>query len=161
MRIYSIGHSDHTTEAFLGLLQQHHITVVVDVRSQPYSRWVPQFNREKLAHDLEVAGVRYIFMGDSLGGRPPSRESDDFEEEPPGYARMARSPTYQDAIERLLALSAHEQVAMLCAEGDHRQCHRGKLITPTLLERGARVLHICPDGMLSEGRLRPRQLTLL
>lgn len=55
-RIYSIGHSDHSIEAFLVLLRCYQITMVVDVRSQPYSQWTPQFNRESLARALEDAG---------------------------------------------------------------------------------------------------------
>ncbi len=49
---------------------------------------------------------------------------------------------------------------MLCAEGDHRHCHRTKLIAPALVERGARVLHIQPDGSLVDEEAGPRQLSL-
>ena len=70
MTLYTIGHSDHSIPEFVGLLRQHGITLVADVRSQPYSRWTHQFNRETLAHDLAEAGIDYGFMGDALGGRP-------------------------------------------------------------------------------------------
>jgi uncharacterized protein (DUF488 family) len=70
LQIHTIGHSDHDTAAFIALLRQHDITLVADVRSQPYSRWTPQFNREILARDLEEAGVAYVHLGDALGGRP-------------------------------------------------------------------------------------------
>lgn len=161
VQIYSIGHSDHTIEAFLSLLRRHQIAVVVDVRSQPYSQWVPQFNRENLARDLETAGVRYVFMGDSLGGRPSDRTLYDSDEERPDYAHVAQSSTYQAGIEQLLALAAAERLAIMCAEGDYHRCHRHKLITPTLLERGARVFHIRPDGTHIEAQPEPQQLTLL
>ena len=68
--IYSIGHSDHETEAFIALLRRHGVSTLVDVRSQPYSRWIPQANRETLARALQGSGLAYVFMGDSLGGRP-------------------------------------------------------------------------------------------
>jgi uncharacterized protein (DUF488 family) len=158
--VYTIGHSDHTTEAFLGLLQQHGIALVADVRSQPYSQWVPQFNRENLMRDLQAAGVRYVFLGDSLGGRPKDRRFYDPGEEHPNYARLASSPDYLAGIEQLLQLAAQERVAILCSEGDHHRCHRGLLITPTLLACGARVLHITPDGTLDDAQAEPKQLTL-
>jgi len=113
VQLYSIGHSDHTLEEFLDLLRRHEIAVVVDVRSQPYSQWVPQFNRENLARDLGAAGVRYVFMGDSLGGRPAERALYDPGEERPSYERLAQSASYQVGIEQLLELSAAERLAIM------------------------------------------------
>jgi uncharacterized protein (DUF488 family) len=158
--VYTVGHSDHTIAAFLLLLQQHSIALVVDVRSQPYSQWVPQFNRENLARDLEGARIGYFFLGDSLGGRPKDRTLYDPGQEHPSYERLASSPEYLAGIEQLLQLATKERVAILCSEGDHNKCHRGLLITPTLLARGARVLHIAPDGTLVDAETEPKQLTL-
>jgi uncharacterized protein (DUF488 family) len=158
--VYTVGHSDHTTDALLLLLQQHGIALVVDVRSQPYSQWVPQFNRENLARDLQAAGIRYVFLGDSLGGRPKDRKLYDPDQEHPNYERLASSPEYLAGIEQLLQLAAKERAAILCSEGDHHRCHRGLLITPTLLAREARVLHIAPDGTLADPQAEPKQLTL-
>lgn len=160
VQIYSIGHSDHTIEEFLDLLRRHEIAVVVDVRSQPYSRWVPQFNRENMAHDLEAAGVRYVFMGDSLGGRPADPSFYNADTERPDYERLAHSPAYEAGVEHLLKLAAVERLAIMCSEGDYRKCHRSKLISPTLLQRGARVFHIRPDGTVIEAEPEAQQLTL-
>ncbi len=160
VQICSIGHSDHTIEAFLDLLRRQRITVVVDVRSQPYSQWAPQFNRESLRRDLEAAGIRYVFTGDSLGGRPADPALYDAGQEHPNYERLAQTPAYQTGIERLLKLAESERVAMMCSEGDYRKCHRTKLITPTLLERGARVFHIRPNGTVTEAKPEAQQLTL-
>lgn len=159
--IYTIGHSDHTMEAFLSLLQQHSIALIADVRSQPYSQWVPQFNRENLMRDLQAAGIRYAFLGDKLGGRPKDRRLYDRGQEHPNYERVASTSGYQAGIEQLLQLAATERVAILCSEGDYHHCHRGKLITPTLLARGVRVLHIAPDGVLVDAAAEPKQLSLL
>ena len=159
--IYTIGHSDHPFDAFLALLRQHAIAALVDVRSQPYSQWVPQFNRENLARDLQATGIRYVFLGDALGGRPKDRKLYDPGQPYPNYERLAASPIYLDGIEQLLQLAAHERVAILCSEGDYHHCHRGKLITPTLLGREVRVLHIAPDGVLVDAAAEPRQLALL
>ena len=158
--VYTVGHGDHTTAAFLLLLQQHEIALVVDVRSQPYSQWVPQYNRENLARDFEAAGIRYVFLGDSLGGRPKDRKLYDPGQEYPNYERLASSTGYLAGIEQLLQLAATARAAILCSEGDYHHCHRGKLITPTLLARGAHVLHIAPDGALVDAQAEPKQLTL-
>jgi len=158
--IHTIGHSDHDTAAFIALLHQHDITLVADVRSQPYSRWTPQFNREILARDLEKAGVAYVHLGDALGGRPSDPTMYDPGQERPDYRRVEQTDAYQAGIDRLLDLARAERVAVMCSEGDHRQCHRHLLVTQTLLARGVRVLHIQPDGRTVEGELVARQLAL-
>ena len=158
--LYTIGHSDHTTAAFVDLLRRHGITLVVDVRSQPYSRWAPQFNRETLARDLDDAGIAYQFMGDALGGRPADPALYDPDQERPDYQRVEQTPAYQAGIDRLLDLAGTERGAVMCSEGDHRRCHRHLLITQTLLGRGVRVLHIQPDGTTVEGERIAQQLSL-
>lgn len=158
--IYTIGHSDHDTATFVGLLRQHGIALVVDVRSQPYSRWAHQFNREMLARDLDEAGIGYRFMGDTLGGRPSDLVLYDPQQELPDYRRVEQMDAYQAGIDQLLELARAERVAVMCSEGDHRQCHRHLLVAQTLLKRGVRVLHIQPDGTTIEGERIPVQLSL-
>ncbi len=159
--IYTIGHSDHTTEAFIDLLREHGITLVVDVRSQPYSRWMPQFNRETLQEDLKDEDIDYAFMGDALGGRPSDPTMYDPGQERPNYKRMAEAPGYQAGIDTLVTLASEAQdITIMCSEGDYRQCHRHLLITQTLLERGVPVLHIRPDGTTAEGTREAEQLSL-
>ena len=158
--IHTVGHSNHTPAAFVDLLRRYGITLVVDVRSQPYSRWAHQFNRETVARDLQDAGIAYRFMGDALGGRPGDPMLYDPDQERPDYQRVERTPAYQAGIEQLLDLAGTEQVAVMCSEGDHRHCHRHLLITQTLLGRGVRVLHIQPDGTTVEGQPVPQQLSL-
>ena len=159
--IHTIGHSDHTTAVFIELLRRHGVTLVVDVRSQPYSRWTHQFNRETLAHDLDETGIAYRFMGESLGGRPADPALYDPGQGHPDYRRVEQVPAYQAGIDQLLELARAERLAVMCSEGDHRHCHRNLLITQTLLERGVRVLHIQPDGRTVEGERIARQLSLL
>lgn len=144
----------------MALLRQHGIAQLVDVRSQPYSRWQPQFNREELAPALRVAGIHYEGAGDTLGGRPTDPALYNPGEERPDYARMTETPAYQAGIERLLEAAQTLPTAIMCSEGDPRHCHRHLLITQTLLARGVRVYHILPDGALQEGELIPKQLTL-
>ena len=159
-QLFTIGHSNHTIEAFIALLKQHQIALVVDVRSQPYSQWATQFNRELLQHDLIAAGLGYHYLGDVLGGRPRNPKLFDHGQDRPNDTRMARDPGYLLGIDRLLELVASQRLAVMCSEGDHHHCHRHLLITQTLVEQGVRVLHIEPDGGLAEGTLEPQQLTL-
>jgi len=160
LQIHTIGHSDHETAAFVDLLRQHEIALVVDVRSRPYSRWAHQFNRETLARDLEEAGVSYRFLGDALGGNPSDPALYDPGQERPDYRRVEQTAAYQAGIDRLLELAQGQRVAVMCSEGDHARCHRNLLITQTLLKRGVRVLHIQPDGATVEGEHIPQQLSL-
>lgn len=156
--IYTIGHSDHSTEAFVELLGRHDVTMLVDVRSQPYSRWAPQFNRETLEHDLKGAGIAYRFMGDALGGRPSDLRL--YTDGHPDYGRIEQTDAYQCGIGQLIRLARTERVVVMCSEGDYGQCHRHLLITQTLLNRDVTVLHIRPDGHTVEGETRPEQLPL-
>ena len=159
--IHTIGHSDHDTPTFVDLLHQHGITLVADVRSQPYSRWAHQFNREVLTHNLQDAGIAYRFMGDALGGRPSDPTPHDPGQERADYRRVERAEGYQAAIDQLIKLAHTERVAVMCSEGDHRQCHRHLLIAQTLLSRDIHVLHIQPDGKVIEGERTAQQLSFL
>ena len=160
MILYTIGHSDHTILEFKGLLRRYGITHVADVRSQPYSRWMHQFNRELLAHDLQEAKIDYHFMGDQLGGRPNDPSLYDPGQERPDYDRLEQTALYQAGIEALLELAQATTIAVMCSEGDYRQCHRHMLLAQTLLGRGHDVIHIQPDGTSIPGSLIPRQLSL-
>jgi uncharacterized protein (DUF488 family) len=162
MTIHTVGHSDHTTAAFIDLLRRHGITLVIDVRSHPYSRWASQFNREVLAADLEGsdAGIGYVFLGEALGGRPADRSLYDQGQDRPDYQRVAQTGAYQAGIERLLALARPERAVLMCSEGDHRHCHRHLLITQTLLDQGVQIVHIQPDGSTVEGERIAQQLSL-
>ena len=150
--VYTIGHSNHEFDAFLALLREHRIQVVVDVRSSPYSRYVPQANRETLARALAAASISYRWMGDRLGGKPGGSVAD--------YEQLSASPAFQQGIDDLVARAAKHRTAIMCAEGDHRQCHRHKLITPALLDQDVHVLHIQPDGTLVDENREPKQLSL-
>lgn len=160
VQLFTVGHSNHTIETFIALLEQHRIALVIDVRSQPYSQWAAQFNREPLQHDLNEAGLHYRYMGDLLGGRPANRDLYAPGQDHPDYGRMAVDAAYLKGIDQLLSLAHHQRLVIMCSEGDHHHCHRHLLITQTLVERGVDVLHIQPDGSLMEGTLEPQQLSL-
>ena len=150
--IYTVGHSNHEPEAFVALLRRHGIELVVDVRSSPYSRYVPQANRQALALTLREAGIAYEWLGDRLGGKPDGRIAD--------YDELRAGAPFRQGVAELLALASGARTAIMCAEGDHHQCHRYRLITPALLEQQALVIHIQPDGSLVHEGQEPRQLCL-
>lgn len=156
--IHTIGHSDHTMEDFVDLLRRHRITLVIDVRSQPYSRWVPHFNREPLERDLKEAGIFYKFMGEALGGR--SADPELHTAASPDYGRMEQADAYQRGIGCLIDFAGDERVVIMCGEGDYVDCHRHLLISQTLLKCGIEVLHIKPDGQVVTAQRIPEQLSL-
>jgi uncharacterized protein (DUF488 family) len=158
--IYTIGHSDHSIDTFVALLRQHEVVLVVDVRSQPYSRWAPQFNHAVLGQDMGRHGIDYCYMGEPLGGMPADRALYDPGQTHPNYQRMAETPAYQRGITELLDLARARQLAIMCSEGDYHRCHRHLLLSQTLLASGASVLHIVPDGSTVRAEPLPRQLTM-
>lgn len=143
--IYTIGHSNHTLEHFLSLLRQHCIATLVDVRSHPYSRWVPHFRRDELSRALAGADVDYVFLGRELGGKLQGSEYRD-ERGRVDYVRRAQAPDFQAGVERLRELAGRRRVAIMCAEEDPERCHRRFLVTPALRRRGDDVRHIRGDG---------------
>ncbi|MFN7927410.1 MAG: DUF488 domain-containing protein [Blastocatellia bacterium] len=147
MQLYTIGHSNAESAAFVALLQRHDIELLVDTRSQPYSRYTPQFNRETLKATVNSAGIAYAFLGDTLGGRPVG-EQFYFPSGKVDYDLLEQAEFYQSGVEKLLALAAECRVAFLCSEADYHHCHRYHLITRTLVRRGFEVKHILHSGEL-------------
>ena len=149
--IYSIGHSKHPIERFVALLQQHVIDALADVRSTPYSRFNPQFNREKLQAALADAAIRYVFLGEELGAR--SKDASCYDEEGRvSYAKLARTAPFRAGIERLLTGMQQHRIAIMCAEREPLDCHRTILVSRELEKAGVPVTHILPDGSLEPHR---------
>jgi uncharacterized protein (DUF488 family) len=145
LSVWTIGHSRHPWEKFLGLLQAHGIALVADVRSLPRSRFVPHVNRERLEPALAAAGIRYAWLGEGLGGRPKDEGFYDAEGRV-RYDRIAASARFREQLEELISLAKTQPVAVLCSEEDPNRCHRRLLLTPALVDRVAGVLHIRGDG---------------
>lgn len=149
--IFTVGHSNHAAESFLALLRQHRLEILVDVRSAPYSRYAPQFSRGSLSASLGDAGIRYIWAGSALGGRPgdPTCYRDGIVRKGNiDYRAMARQTFYQEGVRQLLANAADGSVVVMCSEEDPRRCHRHHLLEPSLRELGVAVQHIRRDGCL-------------
>ena len=156
-RVYTVGHSTHSITQFINLLKQHNIEVVADVRSVPHSNRFPHFNREDLKAALRETGMRYVFLGNELGGRP--KDPDCFQNGIAQYDRMSRTKQFQSGIERLLSGLSQMSVALMCSEQEPLTCHRALLIAKHLDELGIDVLHIHADGRLEHHHESMRSLS--
>jgi uncharacterized protein (DUF488 family) len=147
MTIYTIGHSNIAIERCIDLLRRYSIQVLVDTRSQPYSRYAPQFNRETLNTSLYQADITYLYLGDQLGGRP---KGDQYygQDEKVDYHWLADAPFYRAGIARLRREAEGHFLAIMCSEADYTKCHRYHLITRTLVHDGVEVQHILHSGDL-------------
>jgi uncharacterized protein (DUF488 family) len=142
--IFSIGHSNHALTRFLEMLSRADVTAVADIRSQPVSRWAPQFNKEALMSTLDGCGLSYFFMGRELGGRPKITAL--LSDGKPDYTKMAREDGFREGVARLLKESEKHRVALMCAERDPVNCHRFLLVARHLAARGIAISHILADG---------------
>ena len=140
--IYTIGYGSRSIEEFIEVLQHHKIAYLIDVRSTPYSRYKPEFSKEALAAELQRHGIRYVFMGDTLGGHPDDEDCYD-ENGQVDYEKVKDTESYQSGIERVQTAFAQQQcVALMCSEGKPEQCHRSKLIGASLDEQDISLIHI-------------------
>jgi uncharacterized protein (DUF488 family) len=144
--IYTLGHSRHAIDDFLALLTRHRIDILVDVRSTPFSRFNPQFNRQALDRSVQSAGMEYVFLGDRLGARTDDESC--YEKDRVQYDRLARTAAFQLGVERVLTLARDRRVALMCAEKEPLECHRTILVARHLVESGRDVQHIHADGHL-------------
>ena len=145
--IWSVGHSNHSIERFIEILIESGITSVVDLRSQPYSRYTGHFNQIPLQRALESAGITYTFMGNELGGRPTDKLMYDAEGHVL-YSEMAKSQLFKDGLEQLIEISDQSPTAMMCSEEDPTDCHRRLLVTRVLEELPIPVTHIRGDASM-------------
>ena len=154
--ILTIGHSKHTLQRFVALLQRARVTTVADVRSAPVSRFLPHFNKDRLAASLGECGVAYVFLGKDLGGRPERPHL--FTGGVADYEKMAQIPSFRSGLERLVAGAKHHRIAAMCAEADPLDCHRCLLVGRALAAESMDVGHILASGEIVghaeiEGRL--------
>jgi uncharacterized protein (DUF488 family) len=147
VRVYSIGHSNHSLATFTRLLRQHAVTAVIDVRSSPWSRYASQFNSEGLATALPAEKISYTFLGGELGGRPDGDEFYDGEGHVL-YGRLADTDAFKRGLAQVEREAREGRTALMCAEEDPTDCHRRLLVGRVLIERGADVVHIRGDGRL-------------
>jgi uncharacterized protein (DUF488 family) len=142
--ILTIGHSTHSYEQFLRLLRQADVTAIADVRSSPFSRHQPQFNKDDLRQELRLDKIDYAFLGNELGGRPKSEDL--YCEGVADYEKMARTEEFQQGLQRVITGSDKYRIALMCSEHDPVDCHRCLLVGRELSRRGFLINHILFDG---------------
>ena len=150
LTILTVGHSNHSAETFLRLIRRQRVEMIVDVRSQPYSQYSPQFNHEELARLLGESGIEYVFAGDTLGGRPRGAEYYDTDGRVL-YYKVARSEFFELGVSRLKFLAGGDApLAIMCSEEDPVNCHRRLLVGRVLAEHDIAVRHLRGDGRVQE-----------
>lgn len=166
-RVYTIGHSNHPVGGLIRLLLQHGLDVVGDVRSVPFSRHHPQYNRDVFSESLRQASVAYIYMGHKLGGRPSEAAMRD-EEGRADYEVMRQHPDFLAGIDDIMRGLPKwpGRIALLCGEEDPSTCHRRRLVGAALIDRGVDLIHVRGDGKLEtevevQARLHEDQPTIL
>jgi uncharacterized protein (DUF488 family) len=155
--ILTIGHSTHTIQEFIAILQAHRVARLVDVRTIPRSRHNPQFNGDVLPQPLAAAGIEYVHM-QGLGGLRHARKDSpnigwrnaSFR----GYADYMQTAEFEANLEKLMELTRRERTAIMCAEAVPWRCHRS-LIGDALLVRGFRVEDIMNAATATPHKLTP------
>lgn len=140
----TIGYGDRPWHDFAHRLRLHRIQFLIDVRSQPRSRQ-PEFNRDALETLLSKEGIRYVFMGDLLGGKPDDPSC--YQDGRIVYDRCESLASFKSGLDRLqTAIDGCHRIALMCSELDPERCHRSKLIGQALTMRGIQLQHIDRDG---------------
>lgn len=148
--VYSIGHGTRKAEDFLELLRKYSINYLVDVRSIPYSRFNPQYRQQALRAFLEENDVKYVFMGDNLGGRPKDPACYN-KQGLINYPKIITQDFFISGIERLKkAYEKNIPLAIMCSESKPHECHRSRLIGEALSLINITIMHIDEKGELKE-----------
>jgi uncharacterized protein (DUF488 family) len=149
--ILTIGYGNLAISKFITNLQSNNVQAVIDIRSKPYSRYRPQYNRKNLEENLLANGIGYKFQGDKLGGLPsnPDLHTDNF----PDYNKIRKTLSYQYGLDYLeKGLEFDYTMVLLCACSDYSKCHRYNLVGLDLERLGYEVLHILKDGSKTQER---------
>ena len=156
LRCYTVGHSTHPMETFIEMLDAHHVDVVVDVRSLPYSRMAPQYNREQLRYALKDSGKKYIDLGEHLGARYDDPELL-FEDGIVDFEAVRATERFREGVERVLdGLRKGYGIALMCSEKEPFDCHRFVLVSRALSLEGVEMRHIVPEGIVTQNALEER-----
>lgn len=152
-QIFTVGHSNHSLETFVTLLQRHGITALADVRSAPFSRFSPQFNKVNLEQEIKTHGIKYVFLGRELGARPKDQSC--YENGQVQYERLKNTVQFKEGLERVIEGTKQYIIALMCSEKDPLRCHRFLLVARALVKLNFPVAHI-----LANGDLEPHEITM-
>jgi len=156
--IYTIGYGARDLDEVVSILKNHNIQYLVDVRSKPYSSYKPEFSKTALENYLESRGIRYVFMGDTLGGQPENNQC--YTNGKADYEKIASQEFFKKGIDRLIrARNQGRRVVLMCSEGKPENCHRTKLIGLQLTKEGIEVSHIDENDEIISQEQVIRRLT--
>lgn len=145
--LLTVGHSNYPMADFVALIQLHNIEVLVDVRSNPVARYATHFTGPFLKRSIVAEGLKYLYMGDELGGMPKDKSFYD-EDGNLDCVKLASTEKFKTGLARLERGLAQYRVAVMCAEEDPSHCHRHRLISKAVKELGIEVKHIRKGGRL-------------
>jgi len=159
--LFSIGHSSHTIDKFICLLEHHGIEAIADVRSTPYSKYASQFNKDVLESALRDANIDYVFLGMELGAR--RLENSCHTDGQAKYNRIAQLPTFRRGLEKVLQGVERYRVALMCSESDPITCHRTILVCRELkrISPELEITHILGDGTVERQEMSEERLVSL
>lgn len=149
--IFTVGIGNLPIQDFIKNLQRNKVQAVIDIRSKPYSRYRPSYNRQNIEKHLSACKIGYKFLGNDLGGLPnnPALYTNDL----PDYEKIRKTIFYQQGLNYLeKGMEFNCQMALLCACSDYAKCHRWNLIGRDLERLGYQVIHIQRDGSLTQDR---------
>jgi uncharacterized protein (DUF488 family) len=150
--VFSIGHGNKKIEDFIQELKAYEIEFLLDIRSKPFSKWNPQFNQNELKFKLEEKGIKYVFVGDTLGGLP--------EDGKVVYDLIKEKDFFKEGLERLTTANEKQiKIAIMCSESKPEECHRSKLIGQELLKKKISLKHIVSDKMVKSQEMVMAELT--
>lgn len=155
-QIFTVGHSNHSFEFFVELLRQYGITALADVRSVPFSRFNPQFNKIELEQTIKTHGIKYVFLGRELGARP--EDSSCYENGQVQYKQLKDTALFKEGIERVIQGAKQHTIALMCSEKDPLQCHRFLLVAHALVKLDISVAHILASGDLESHEITMARL---
>lgn len=156
---YSIGHGNKKIEDFIKELKSFEIQFLLDIRSKPFSKWNPQFNQNELQSKLEEYGIKYVFVGNTLGGLPKDRSCYDYNGKVV-YDLIREKDFFQEGLERLITANEKRiKVAIMCSESKPEECHRSKLIGQELLKKKISLKHIVSDKLIKSQEMVMAEIT--
>jgi uncharacterized protein (DUF488 family) len=154
--IFTVGHSNYEPDKFIRILKNHSIEMLIDVRSAPYSKYCPQFNKDVIEQILINNGLKYLFLGSELGARP--KDENCYLSGKVSFEKLKDSEPFKKGILSVLEQSSDYKLALMCSEKEPINCHRAILISRVLEQQGHTVKHIIDENELLDHKELEAQL---
>lgn len=147
-KLYTIGYSGFSIKDFVDVLKQMQIKIVIDVRSNPVSKYYTDYNKDVLEKKLTTNHIHYRSYSSEFGAR--QEQSCYFSEK--GYLDFSKyvlSTQFKTGLDKIMTgLDAGYSFALMCAEKKPSMCHRTIMVARQFFNNGIDVVHILPDNSL-------------